>query len=66
MTVHSRSLIRILTGKFWRTKDAKLLLQTTKHSSDCTDAQADLSICSEHMSEGMFSHGVAHVLWILI
>ena len=29
--------------------------------SDCTDAQADLSLCWAHMSEGTFSHIAAQM-----
>ena len=42
-------------GTFWTDKDAKFLHEVYKDSGD---AQADLSLCRAHTSEGMFSHSM--------
>ena len=34
--------------------------------SDCVDAQADLGLRCPHMTEGTFSHGMAHVMLVAL
>ena len=53
---HSCSLIRIVTGSI-------LDRQGCSFWSDCVDAQADLSLCQMHMSEGTFSHVATYFLF---
>ena len=54
---HSRSLIRIFTGRFLDSQVCNVsLCGQRKLWSDCADAQADLSLRWAHISEGTFSH----------
>ena len=46
-------------GAFWTAKDAKFLHADNKDYSDCTNVQADLSLCWVYMSKGTFSHVAA-------
>ena len=59
-TAHSRSLIRIFTGRILDSKGCKV--SSCGHRrlwSDCADSQADLSLPYMHMLDGTFSHGMA-------
>ena len=58
-TVCSDSLL----GAFWITKDAMFLCAGTEDWSDCTDAQADLSLRLVRISEGMISHDEAQLFF---
>ena len=53
---HSRSLIRIVTGRNLDSKGCKVSsCEQRKRRSDCADALDDLSFRRAHMSEGTFS-----------
>ena len=43
-----------LQGAFWLAKDTKLLHADNEDWSDYADAQNDLSLCKNYMSEGTF------------
>ena len=53
---HSRDLIRLFTDHILDSQGCKFLHADNEDRSDCADAQADLSVCLVHMSEGAFSH----------
>ena len=57
---HSRSLIRIFTGRILDSPGCKGCKVSSHEQlrlrSDCADAQADLSLRWAHISEGTFSH----------
>ena len=57
---HSRSLIRNFTGRILDSQGCRLSSYgQRKLWSDCADAQADLSLRWEHISEGTFSYFTA-------
>ena len=57
---HSRILIWIFTERiFWIDMNAKFRLADDEDWSDCTHAQAYLSLCSAHMLEGTFPYVAA-------
>ena len=59
-TAHSRSLIRIFTGRILDSEGCKVSSCCQRRLwSDCADAQADLILCWAHMAEGTFSHNEA-------
>ena len=60
-TAHSRSLIRIFTGRNLDSQGCKVSSRRQQRlKSDCVDAQADLSLRWVHMSESMFSYVEAY------
>ena len=60
---HSRSLIRILSGRILDSQGCKVSSCGQRRLwSDCADAQADLSLRLEHISEGTFSHVAAPII----
>ena len=60
-TAHSRSLIRIFTGRNLDSKGRNVSpCGHRRLKSDCADAQADLSLRWVHMSESMFSYVEAY------
>ena len=59
---HSRSLIRIVTGRFLDSQECKVLHADNEDWLDCPDAQADLSLRLAHRPEGTFSAFTAVLL----
>ena len=58
---HSRSLIRIFTGRILDSQGCKVSpCGQRRLKSDCADAQADLSLRWAHISEGTFFHNESH------
>ena len=57
---HSRSLIRRFTGCILDSKCKVSSCGQRRLRSDCTDAQADLSLRWAHMSEDTFSNVAAY------
>ena len=56
------SVIRIFPGRISDRQRCKVSSSEQRQFwSDCADAQADLSLCWAYMSEGTFSHVVAHM-----
>ena len=64
---HSRSLIRIFTGRILDSQVSKVSsCGQWRLRSDCTDAQADLSLRWAHVSGGPFSRVAVHLYVCLI
>ena len=61
---HSRSLIRIFTGRILDGQGCRVFsCRQQRLWSDYSDAQADLSLRCVHMSEGTFSHAAAKIMF---
>ena len=59
---HSRSLIRIFTGRIFNSQGCKVSsCEQRRLRSDCADAQADLSLRWAHTSDGTFSRFANHI-----
>ena len=63
--VHSPSMSRVLVRPSLDSPEAvEGTYDWQRHWSDCTDAQADLSLCWSHKSYCRFCHALAHIIII--
>ena len=65
---HARSVIRFVPGRILASQDCKLSSCGRQRLwSDCAHAQADLSLCWAHMSQGSFSHArMRKRIWVFV
>ena len=64
MTIQIRLRIRIFTGRILDSRGCKA--PSCGADIEDSDAQADLSLCCEHMSKGKFSLSADHYVYTLI